>query len=311
MMVICGHLSSAYVGYRADEANYGNTVHQMLVDYEKMRGGYGFLRLLEFLPDGKTVQVRTYSPVTKGTNPKNPKLEEFTFKLQTATRDEPRSVPSTPAEPLTKAPVHRYSFNGTGGDGAALTDSIGRANGTVKGNARLDGKGHLVIPENKGGFVALPPVVKERKQVSVEVWITPMADAYKWNAVFSFGHHRGDGLWYTFRTRTVHRAEICDDGHNEDIQRKGIPVQRGEPLHIVVTYDQDGADGQPLLSCFRDGALCGRLRTGIRLSELAFDSGRLGPFAGQFDEFRVYDYALTEKQVRGSYRAGPDALNLP
>jgi predicted phosphodiesterase len=65
MMVVCGHLSSQYVGYRKDKGDRGNTVHQMLVDYEKMRGGHGFLRVLEFLPDGRTVQVRTYSPVTK------------------------------------------------------------------------------------------------------------------------------------------------------------------------------------------------------------------------------------------------------
>jgi len=51
MMVICGHLSSQYVGYRKDKADHGNLVHQMLVDYEKMRGGNGFLRVLEFLPD--------------------------------------------------------------------------------------------------------------------------------------------------------------------------------------------------------------------------------------------------------------------
>jgi predicted phosphodiesterase len=90
MLVICGHLSSAYVGYRVDRGDHGNAVHQMLVDYEKMRGGQGFLRLLEFLPDRKTVQVRTYSPVTGGTNPRDPTLEEFTFELRGATRDEPK-----------------------------------------------------------------------------------------------------------------------------------------------------------------------------------------------------------------------------
>lgn len=85
MLVICGHVASAYLGYRNDEGIHGNVVHQMMVDYEKMRGGgMGFLRLLEFLPDGKTVQVRTYSPVTKGTNPINPELEEFRFELKPA-----------------------------------------------------------------------------------------------------------------------------------------------------------------------------------------------------------------------------------
>ena len=81
MLVVCGHVASVAVGYRRDEGIHGNVVHQMMVDYEKLRGGMGFLRLLEFLPDRKTVQVRTYSPVTKGTNPIDPALEEFRFEL--------------------------------------------------------------------------------------------------------------------------------------------------------------------------------------------------------------------------------------
>jgi len=40
-----------------------NVVHQMLVNYQmKPEGGEGTMRLLEFLPDGKTLQVRAYSP---------------------------------------------------------------------------------------------------------------------------------------------------------------------------------------------------------------------------------------------------------
>ena len=36
----------------------------MLVDYQSRElGGEGFLRILEFHPDGKTVQVKSYSPL--------------------------------------------------------------------------------------------------------------------------------------------------------------------------------------------------------------------------------------------------------
>ncbi len=41
----------------------GNTVHEMLADYQdRPLGGEGYMRLLEFLPDGETIQVLTYSP---------------------------------------------------------------------------------------------------------------------------------------------------------------------------------------------------------------------------------------------------------
>ncbi|MDP7286370.1 MAG: metallophosphoesterase [Phycisphaerae bacterium] len=95
MIVLSGHVSTGGLGYLASKGDHGNTVHQMMVDYEKMRGGgKAYMRLLEFLPDNKTVQVRTYSPATKQT--KNSKLEEFTFKLKPADRKSPKRAATTP-----------------------------------------------------------------------------------------------------------------------------------------------------------------------------------------------------------------------
>lgn len=70
-MVFSGHVMGAHVGYRADKATAGHTVHQMLFNaqglgggsYEKGNGGDGWMRLVTFEPDGKTVSVRTFSPL--------------------------------------------------------------------------------------------------------------------------------------------------------------------------------------------------------------------------------------------------------
>ena len=80
-LVICGHtgrpaktgnveddfrLSTAY---RADRNKSGKTVHQMMFNVQTVGGGWegnggdGWLRILEFMPDGKTIKVRTYSPL--------------------------------------------------------------------------------------------------------------------------------------------------------------------------------------------------------------------------------------------------------
>ncbi len=314
MMVVCGHLSSAYVGYRVDEGDYGNQVHQMLVDYEKMSGGgMGFLRLLEFLPDKKTVQVRTYSPVTGKTNPKNPKLEEFTFTLQTATRDTPKPG-SEPPPTIPDPPIHRYSFDGTGGDGAVLTDSVGKVHGKVhtpEGKARLNGKGQLVIDDSGSAHGVLDArLVEGRQKASFEVWFTPTAKGYKWDAPLSFRGGGGNAFYYTFRTLTKHRAELIVNGHNEDIQRD-VAVKVGRPMHVVVTYDQAGLDGRPLLSSFVNGKQTGAMKTSIKLSVLKLTRGRVGPFAGAFDEIRIYDYALNAQQVATSFKTGPDKLAAP
>jgi hypothetical protein len=63
-LVVCGHVRSGGVAHLASRGAQGQLIHQMLSDYEAVRGnGAGFLRLLEFLPDGTTLQVKTYSPV--------------------------------------------------------------------------------------------------------------------------------------------------------------------------------------------------------------------------------------------------------
>lgn len=82
-IVLSGHVATGGLAYRASPGEHGNVVHEMMVDYEKMRGGgMAFLRLLEFLPDRRTVQVRTYSPHLRAsrTTPE----ESFTFVLQEA-----------------------------------------------------------------------------------------------------------------------------------------------------------------------------------------------------------------------------------
>ena len=50
-------------GRLASRNDAGGIVHQLAVNYQTGNlGGEGYLRLLEFRPDGKTVQIKTYSP---------------------------------------------------------------------------------------------------------------------------------------------------------------------------------------------------------------------------------------------------------
>ncbi len=62
-LVLCGHVGGDMVGYLASESVHGATVHQLMFNAQFLPlGGEGWIRLLEFRPDGRTVQVRTYSP---------------------------------------------------------------------------------------------------------------------------------------------------------------------------------------------------------------------------------------------------------
>lgn len=62
-LVVCGHVAGDMVDYLASANDCGQDVHQMVFNAQFLpQGGQGWLRLLEFEPDGTTVHVRTYSP---------------------------------------------------------------------------------------------------------------------------------------------------------------------------------------------------------------------------------------------------------
>lgn len=72
--VLCGHVADSeshrgQVGYRDDLNVKGKTVHQMMFNAQRSGGGWhgnggdGWLRILEFLPDQKTLKVFTFSPL--------------------------------------------------------------------------------------------------------------------------------------------------------------------------------------------------------------------------------------------------------
>jgi predicted phosphodiesterase len=98
-LVFSGHVATGGLGHLVSTGDHGNAVHQIMVDYENMRGGgSGYLRLVEFLPDGNAVQVRSYSPVLNRylTDAGN----QFTFTLSSAGLPDEASgrAPARPAK---------------------------------------------------------------------------------------------------------------------------------------------------------------------------------------------------------------------
>ncbi len=67
-LVLNGHVLNDGTGHLASERPHGPRVHQVLANYQsgveprRPYGGGAYLRLMQFLPDGKTVRVRSYSP---------------------------------------------------------------------------------------------------------------------------------------------------------------------------------------------------------------------------------------------------------
>lgn len=98
-LVLCGHVVDelshrGHVGFRADTTQAGRIISQMMFNAQAEGGGWhgnggdGWLRILEFLPDGKTVTVHTYSPLF-GCSPSTQDLalrtepyDQFSFSLE-------------------------------------------------------------------------------------------------------------------------------------------------------------------------------------------------------------------------------------
>lgn len=61
--VFNGHVGGDGTGYLLSTGDEGNQVHQMVFNTQfEGNGGNGWIRVIEFMEDGKTVRVRTYSP---------------------------------------------------------------------------------------------------------------------------------------------------------------------------------------------------------------------------------------------------------
>lgn len=90
-LVVCGHSGvpgsfEDSVAYRVDKNDSGKEVHQMMFNVQTLGGGWegnggdGWLRILEFMPDGRSIGVRTYSPLF-GISPATKHLAKRTGKF--------------------------------------------------------------------------------------------------------------------------------------------------------------------------------------------------------------------------------------
>lgn len=99
-LLVCGHACAIVNGYdeqvafRTDTNKHGKRIHQMMFNAQTAdgqwhgNGGDCWLRLLEFLPDGKTISVRTFSPlfalspVTKDKAWRTESWDQFKFTVE-------------------------------------------------------------------------------------------------------------------------------------------------------------------------------------------------------------------------------------
>lgn len=232
-----------------------------------------------------------------------------------------------PRKPLEELLIHRYSFDGSTD---VIVDSKGAAHGTLMGT-KQPGTGLLPLA---GGttdqYVNLPNgLVSGLSSATFEAWLTwEGGDA--WQRIFDFGSNSvgedmqgPNGRSYLFLTTaaapdTVRnipallRTSYSQKGVNDEEICSGpsaFPV--GTATHIALVIDR----AAQTMSMYLDGssvADCPLTRPLSAISDVNNWLGRSNfeadsEFAGTYDEFRIYDAALTAKELADSFAAGPNA----
>ena len=257
---------------------------------------------------------------------------------------EPELIPAGPIHRYSFS--NDASGNATG---AEIVDSVLGANGVVLGEGSSFSGDQLILdggPSDVAAYVDLPNgLISGLTDVTIESWVT-IEGVQNWARVFDFGNNSpggddgellgpGDdnggetrGLDYLMLSasrgtdRNVHRVDYYDEdpaGGGTVTIDFSDPKDLGDDRHYVVVLDSDGDEltGAGTLSVYSDGVLMGSSTTSIALSGVDDVNNWLGRsnwtndanFEGAFDEFRIYDYALTNNEILGNFEAGPDTVN--
>lgn len=228
---------------------------------------------------------------------------------------------------------HRYSFSEAAGS-TTVKDSVGSADGSLKGlGADFDGAGKLTLPgggaSNAGddaisGYVDLPNgIISSLVNVSIEAWVSWEAPA-QWARVFDFGTSgggenvsdgNGDYLFLTPFTAadggSIRFAVRDPRTANEPTVLNAATPAAGSDHHLVVAYDYTGNQ----VVMYLNGAPIATGGSVTPLNLLHDVNNWLGRsqwpdsmFPGTYNEFRIWEGALTADQVAACYAAGPDTL---
>lgn len=229
---------------------------------------------------------------------------------------------------------HRYSFDSPPGS-TLVADSVGTIHGTFNGMGTFTGT-QLSLPEENprpngdgtpnpnGGWVSFPAgqglITSLPNEASFEIWFVWQGGGI-WQELFDFGEAGQPGLSLGGGNYVM----LCVDDNLHKLRAEwfGVPgamVLRGPTVQtnvlnqVVLTHDQD----RQLAKLYLNGQLVATASTTARFSDLSDTDNWLARdqwpdpmFNGSYEEFRIWNGALTSGQVAGLYNAGPDMVAGP
>lgn len=219
--------------------------------------------------------------------------------------------------------THRYSFDN------GVTDSVGTANGTIKGDVTIAG-GSATFPGNSNqDYLELPSgLISNYTSVSFEFWVN-VFDNGTWEEIYAFGNQTSGGEGANMLMFCPHTGSNPPDfrmsyaqaapGYNDEKVVNGTgTLDNLGPMSVTCVYDPPNN----AMTLYTNGTLVGTLSpvtTGAKrfsLTNVVNKFSWLGrslyngdaPYNGTIDEFRIYDAPLTPLQVYVNNKAGADTV---
>ncbi len=237
------------------------------------------------------------------------------------------SLPGHTAATLT----HRYSFSET--SGTTVKDSVGTADGTVKGLGATFANGQISLPGGTGsgadaatlsGYVDLPNhIINVSSDLSVEAWVT-WEGSSQWQRIFDLGTSAtgedvsdgsGNYLFLSPQGSANHYQFSVRDpnaGNEPSPLIAATALPTNEEVYLAVAYDF----ANNIARLYSNAVLVAWNTAPIDLMAIDDVNNWLGRsqwndpmFQGKYNEFRLWKGVLLPGEIATHYAAGPDSLD--
>jgi len=214
----------------------------------------------------------------------------------------------TPLAAGLPAPIARWSFSGD------ARDSIGGLDGELLGGAVVR-NGRLVL-DGVGANLRTAPLARDLGEKTLEAWVTLANLDQRGGGVIGLDMPEGrffDSIVFGEMKPRHWLAGSDFFNRTEDPAGSEETAGPGEMVHVAIAWAADGSirvyrNGLPYGRPYSKGSLWtfraggARFLFGQRLSDIN------PPLAGEIDEARAYDRALSSEAIAASFRAGPDGV---
>ena len=228
--------------------------------------------------------------------------------------------------------THRYSFFAEPDGSLTATDTVASADGILNpegGNEASIAGGQLVLDGVGGSYVALPAgVITNDLAVTIEIWgdfpdASISGNQGNWANLFDFGTQDAAGQDSysisfcvnandngTFNGECDAAISDYDNANNgrEDLYPPGTPLNGQVGAHVVAVFNPP----QKYSAIYIDGvqvairSITNTITPGIKdeSNKIGDDNWPDPTMAGNLDEFRIYNGALSALQIAANYQAG-------